>query len=76
MRWVRHIVFLAIALALTFIAFHFWSNFSGAMQAFNAQKAAVGRARAAEEASPGEVTVGIVPSTAQKPACDKKHPCP
>jgi hypothetical protein len=78
MNWLRHIIFLSIALVLTFIGFHFWSNFGAAMENFNAQKAAVGRARDAERETPGEVTVGIIPSTPaqNKPACDKKHPCP
>ena len=76
MNWLRHIVFLGIALALTFIGFHFWSNFSGAMAGLNARKASIGRARGAAEEHPGEVTMGIIPAAPQKPACDKKHPCP
>ena len=74
MIWVRRILFLAIGLVATAIAFHFWGNFAGAMHNAMDKEAAP----ASAPANPGEVTVGIIPATPaeNKPACDKKHPCP
>jgi hypothetical protein len=69
MIWFRRVLFLAIGLVMTAIAFHFWSNFAGAMKNVLEKPAA--------SAPPSnEVTVGIIPATSQKPPCDKKHPCP
>ena len=70
MIWVRRVLFLAIGLVATAIAFHFWGNFAGAMHNAMDHEAAP-----AATANPGEVTVGIIPAPAQK-NCDKKHPCP
>jgi hypothetical protein len=71
MIWVRRAAFLGIALVMTAIAFHFWGKFAGAMNS----------AMKAESSTPAapvsnEVTIGIIPAAPQKPACDKKHPCP
>jgi hypothetical protein len=72
MIWFRRVLFLAIALVATAIAFHFWGNFAGAMHTAMDREAAP-----APPANPGEVTVGIIPAAPpEKPACDKKHPCP
>jgi hypothetical protein len=71
MIWLRRILFLAIALVATAIAFHFWGNFAGAMHNAMTREAAP-----AAPATPGEVTMGIIPATPQKLTCDKKHPCP
>jgi hypothetical protein len=72
MIWVRRVLFLAIGLVATAIAFHFWGNFAGAMHNAMNKEAAT---PAAAPANPGEVTVGIIPSTPPKQNCDKKHPC-
>jgi hypothetical protein len=77
-RVLTHLVFITIALAITLVGLNFWGDFGHVMGNLAKQKDAVGRARGAEQATPGEVTVGIVPATPaqNKPACDKKRPCP
>jgi hypothetical protein len=72
MIWFRRVLFLAIGLVATAIAFHFWGTFAGAMHTAMEREAAP-----AAPANPGEVTVGIIPYTpAHNKTCDKKHPCP
>jgi hypothetical protein len=73
MIWVRRVLFLAIGLIATAVAFHFWGNFAGAMHDAMTREAAP-----PPPANTGEVTMGIIPyaPTPDKPACDKKHPCP
>jgi hypothetical protein len=80
-----HLVFIAIALTITLVGLEFWANFGNAMHHFNDMKAAAGqnsdvnayaRAKSAQDGKSGVVTMTIVPGAAQKPACDKKHPCP
>jgi hypothetical protein len=74
MIWFRRVLFLAIGLVATAIAFHFWGNFAGAMHNAMDKEA---QPVATAPANPGEVTVGIIPATpAHNKTCDKKHPCP
>ncbi len=67
MKWLRHALFLGIALAITVIGFQFWGKFAGAMKNVYVEK----------PAQPGgEVTMSIFPAKALAKPCPKGHPCP
>lgn len=71
-RVLTHLVFIAIALAITLIGLNFWGDFGRVMGNLGNQPSPV-----AKPANTGEVTVGIIPATpAQTKNCDKQHPCP
>lgn len=73
MIWVRRVLFLAIGVVITLVAFRFWSNFAMLMGRLSAAPPP----SATAPTNPGEVTMKIIPATpAQKPKCDKQHPCP
>ncbi len=70
MKWLRHALFLGIALAITVIGFQFWGKFAGAMKN-------VSHITAVAPAKPsGEVTMSIVLQKAPAKPCPKDHPCP
>jgi hypothetical protein len=72
-RVLTHVVFIAIALAITLIGLNFWGDFGRVMGNLGNQPSP-----AAKPANTGEVTVGIIPEapSTNKLSCDKKHPCP
>ncbi|HEY2032923.1 MAG TPA: hypothetical protein VGH02_04485 [Rhizomicrobium sp.] len=71
---IYRVIFLVIALALTVGVFSLWGEFGRALGAYMAV------AYKDEPPKPtGVVTMKIVPPTpllVNRPACDKKHPCP
>jgi hypothetical protein len=72
MIWFRRVLFLAIGLVITVIAFRFWNNFATLMGHLSA---APPPHAVAAPANPNEVTVGIIPAQPPKKDCDKQHPC-
>ena len=70
---VVRIAFLAVALGLTLFVFNFWGDFGRALYNYL-------NLTTAPDKPSGVVTMKIIPppdtQPENKPACDKKHPCP